>query len=57
MIKPPKNLQPYIEYEPTDDGYQSEIVAPDLPEELKEEFEKFKEEVEQYQKLNPLADI
>ena len=51
MIKVPKELQPYIDWK---DG---KMVAINLPEKLKSNFEKFKSEHERLKKENPFADF
>lgn len=51
MIMVPKELQPYIDYE---DG---KMIAVNMPEKLKPEFENFKKEIEKFEEENPFADL
>lgn len=51
MIRIPKELQPYIDYE---DG---KMIAVDLPDKLKPEFEKLKNKIEELEKEDPLAEF
>jgi len=51
MIRIPKELQPYIDCE---DG---KMIAVDMPEKLKPEFENLKKEIEKVEKENPFADL
>ena len=50
MIRVPKDLSQYIDY---DDG---KIISKDLPPELEEDFEKFKESIEKLKEENPFTD-
>lgn len=51
MIRVPQELQPYISWK---DG---KMIPVNLPDELKDDFEKFKKEHEKLQKENPLSDF
>lgn len=51
MISSPEELRPYIDY---DNG---EIIAVDLPDELKDEFEKFKAYLKKLEEEYPLSDF
>lgn len=51
MVRIPDNLKGYVDYQ---DGV---MVAVDLPDELKDEFERFREDVERATKDNPFTDF
>lgn len=54
MILPPYNLNPYIKY----DSDTGEIIhTEDMPEELLEEFEKFKKDSEELERKLPFEDL
>ena len=51
MIRVPKKLQEYVDWE------EGEMISVNLPDELKDDFEKFKSEYEKLKKENPLSDF
>ncbi len=56
-IHVPNKISEYVDFEPVEYGHDGIIALPNMPDELRPEFEKWKKEIVDYLKENPLAEI